>query len=164
LARELAHTMSIVFALIFAAMVHQHRRESQLTRQQAKAAIALAGEQDLAQWFAWGTALRGWALVEQSEREDGIAQLRESIASWRTVQAEEPSRRTFLLADAYARIGAADQALTSLAEALSRHGPAVGDTSKIKDPRLHPCVTEQRCPPSAMARHTESPSRRAQAA
>jgi predicted ATPase len=120
LARELAHTTSLVFALIFDAMVHQHRRESQHTRQQAQTAVALATEQELAQWLVWGTALRGWALVEQGESEEGIAQLRQSIAGWRAIAAGALTPYFLaLLADAHARIGQAADALATLAEALA---------------------------------------------
>jgi predicted ATPase len=120
LARELAHTPSVVFALIFAAMVHQHRRESQHTRRHAEAAIALASEQELAQWLPWGTALRGWALVEQGETDEGIAQLRKAIAGWRAVRGRALSPYFLaLLADAYARTGQAGKAGAALAEALA---------------------------------------------
>jgi adenylate cyclase len=120
LARELAHRTSIVFALVFDAMVHQHRRESRETRRQAEAAIALATEQDLAQWLAWGTALRGWALVVQGELEDGMAQLREGLAGWRAVRGGALAPYFLALqADAYAQMGRAEEGLDTVAEALA---------------------------------------------
>jgi predicted ATPase len=120
LARELAHTSSIVFALIFDGIVHQHCGDARQTRQQAEAAIALAGEQQLPQWLAWGTALRGWALVEQGESEEGIAQLRQGIAGWRAVRGGALTPYFLaLLADAYGKTGKLEEGLATLAEALT---------------------------------------------
>jgi len=48
LARQLAHPVTLVEVLDFAAWVHQCRREEQLTREQAEATIALATEHKIA--------------------------------------------------------------------------------------------------------------------
>ena len=120
LAHEIGHTYSEVFALVFNAMLHQHCRDAQRTRQQAEAAVALAAEQELASWLPWGTALRGWAMSEEGETEEGIAQLRHAIVRWRAVSAEcLVPYFLALLADAYARNGQAEEALTAVAEALA---------------------------------------------
>ena len=65
LAREIGHAYSEVFALVFNAGLHQHRRDTPRTRQQAEAAIALATEQELPLWLPWATVMRGWAIAEQ---------------------------------------------------------------------------------------------------
>ena len=120
LAREIGHTYSEVFALVFNAMLQQHCRDAQRTRQQAEAAIALATEQELASWLPWAAALRGWALVELGQADEGIAQLHEAIARWRAITAGcLVPYFLALLADAYATMGQADEALTTLAEALA---------------------------------------------
>jgi predicted ATPase len=120
LARELDHAYSEVLALVFNAVLHQHRRDAQRTRRQAEAAIALATEQELASWLPWAAALRGWALVELGQADEGIAQLREAIARWRTVTAGcLVPYFLALLADAYATMGRAEEALATLAEALA---------------------------------------------
>jgi predicted ATPase len=120
LAREIDHAYSEVLALVFNAVLHQHRRDPQRTREQAEAAIALATEQELATWLPWAAALRGWALVELGQADEGIAQLREAIARWRTVTAGcLVPYFLALLADAYATRGQTEEALTTLAEALA---------------------------------------------
>jgi predicted ATPase len=120
LAREISHTYSLLFALVYNAMLHQHRRDPQRTRQQAEAAIAIATDHGFPQWLVWGTALRGWALCEQGEAEEGIAQLRQAIVRWRAVSAQcLVPYFLALLADAYVRTGQAEKGRTTIAEALA---------------------------------------------
>jgi tetratricopeptide (TPR) repeat protein len=73
LARQLDHAYSEVPAQVFNAVLHQHRRDAPRTRQHAEAAIALATEQELATWLPWAAALRGRALVELGQADEGIA-------------------------------------------------------------------------------------------
>ena len=75
LAQELSHPFSLVFALDFADILHQLRREGQAAQERAETAIALSTEQGFPFWLAKGTILRGWALAEQGQEEEGIAQL-----------------------------------------------------------------------------------------
>jgi len=118
LARELSHPHSLAFALCFAAMVHQHRREGQAAQERAEAAIRLATEQGFPHWVASGTALRGWALAEQGQEEEGIAQVRRGMAAWQDTGAE--TARPYylaLLAEAYGKAGQAEKGLAALADA-----------------------------------------------
>ena len=88
LAQELSHPHSLAFALSFAARVHQLCLEGQATQELAEAVIALSTEQELAFWLAWGTTVRGGALVEQGQREEGIAQIHQGLAAFRNTGAE----------------------------------------------------------------------------
>jgi adenylate cyclase len=63
----------LVHALAFAARLHLYRREGQLTRERAEAALALAAEHKIAFYLAHGTIFRGRALVEQGQAKEGIA-------------------------------------------------------------------------------------------
>jgi predicted ATPase len=69
--------------------------------------------------LAFGTILQGWALTEQDQREEGIAQLQQGLAAWRATGAEL-YRPYFLslLAEAYGRSGQIDNGLATVAEAL----------------------------------------------
>jgi predicted ATPase len=128
LARELEQPFSLVYALFFAAMLHQFRREGPLTQERAEAARALAAEQGFALWVAWGTFFRGWALTEwspapearQEQVEAGLAQMHQGLAAWRATGAET-LRPYFLslLAEASAQVGRCEEGLTLLAEALA---------------------------------------------
>ena len=63
--------------------------------------------------------LRGWALVEQGQCEEGIAQLREGLVAYRATGAElECSHWLALLAEAYRDTGQPEEGLRLIAEAL----------------------------------------------
>src|SRR5262249_52897843 len=66
------HPFSLAFALQFAAMLHQLRREVPRAHERAEANIALSSEQGFAFWVATGMILRGWACAEQGQVQEGI--------------------------------------------------------------------------------------------
>jgi predicted ATPase len=118
LARQLAHPVMLVEAHDFAAWVHQCRREAQPTREQAEAAIALATEHSIAFFLAHATILAGWALVEQGQTTEGIAQMRQGLAAHRATGAVVPLP-SVLLAEAYWKVGKPEEGLLVVAEALA---------------------------------------------
>jgi len=81
LARRLAHPFTLASALLFSALLHQLRREPQAARVQAEAELVLCTEQGFAYGF-WGLLPRGWAVAEQGEVAEGIAQIRKGFAGW----------------------------------------------------------------------------------
>jgi predicted ATPase len=106
--------------LYHAAVVHQLRREGQLTQTRAEAVIALSSEQEFALFFAVGTVLRGWALAEQGQAEEGIAHIRQGLAAYRVTGAELGQPYILaLLAEAYGNVGQTEEGLSALAEALA---------------------------------------------
>jgi predicted ATPase len=120
LAQELSHPHSRAFALSFAAWLHQCQREKQATQERAEVVIALAAEQGLPYWVAQGTILRGWALAEQGQEEDGITQMRQGLADRRATGAELLGPYYLaLLAEAYGKGGWAGEGLAVLSEALA---------------------------------------------
>jgi hypothetical protein len=52
-------------ARVFAAMLHQLRREQVLTQEWAAATVTLACEHGFPLWLTQGTILQGWVLAEQ---------------------------------------------------------------------------------------------------
>jgi predicted ATPase/class 3 adenylate cyclase len=120
LAQELSHPFSLAWAFHLAAELHQLRREGQLSQERAEALIVLSSEQAFTQLVAWGTTLEGWALAERREGGEGIAQMRRGLAAWRATGAEwEGPYFLALLAEAYGKVGQADEGLSVLAEALA---------------------------------------------
>jgi predicted ATPase len=120
LARELSHLYSLAVALSFAAELHHHRREEQAVQERAGATITLSIEQGFPIWLGPGTILGGWALAERGHGEEGITQIRQGIATWRATGAEiwRPYWLS-LLAEAYEKVGQAEEGLATLAEALT---------------------------------------------
>jgi predicted ATPase len=120
LAQKLSHTYSLAFALHFAAMLHECRREAQLVQEHAEASMALSSEQGFVQWLGWGMITRGWALAERGSTEEGIVQLRQGLATLGAMGADLGQTHMLVrLAGAYARGGQTEEGLRLLAEALS---------------------------------------------
>jgi predicted ATPase len=120
LARQIAHPYSLAFALSFAAMFHQFRREGSAAQECAEASINLATEQGFPHWMAFGSMLRGWALAQQGQAKEGIAQITQGLMIYRTTGAELACPYWLaLLAEAHGTLGESEVGLTVLAEALT---------------------------------------------
>jgi predicted ATPase len=121
LAHDLSHLQSVAFVLSYAAMLHQFRREGHAAQERAEAAVALSNEQGFPFYLVWGTILQGWVLTEQEHGEQGIAQIRQGLASYGTMGAEV-YRPYFLalLAETHEKVGQTEEGLNVLAEALDR--------------------------------------------
>jgi len=119
LAEELVHPFNLAWALCFAAMLHQYRREVQATKERAESAMALCAEHGFPQWLAVGRMMQGWALAEQGQREAGIEQMRQGLAAWRATGAEL-GRPGFLspLVELHWRLGQTKEGLSAVAEGL----------------------------------------------
>ena len=120
LAQELSHPFSLGYSLFFGARLHEHRREAQATQEWAETLIMLSREQGFTQMSAMGTILRGWALAEQGQGAEGIAQMRQGLGTYRATAAEV-TRPFFvgLLATQYGQEGQGQEGLRVLAEALT---------------------------------------------
>jgi predicted ATPase/class 3 adenylate cyclase len=120
LAQQLSHPFSLAMVLGVAAWIHWYRREIYLTQKQAEAMITLSTEHGFPHWLAQGTILRGCALVAQGQGEEGIAHIRQGIASHQTTGAILVwPLYLALLAEAYGKVGQAEAGLTVMAEALA---------------------------------------------
>jgi TOMM system kinase/cyclase fusion protein len=120
LARKLAHPFSLAFTLHWAATTHQLRQEAPAAQEQAEVSMAFSREQGFALWVPGGTVLRGWALTEQGQMEEGIAQMRQGMTAWQATGAEvDRPYYLALLAEGYGKAGRAEEGLHVLAEALA---------------------------------------------
>jgi predicted ATPase len=105
--------------LTYTAVIHQFRRESQAVSEQAEASMMLAIEQGFPYWAARGPILRGWALMAQGQRAEGVAQMQQGLAAWRATGAGLlRSYWCALLAEAYGHVGQPEAGLDVLAETL----------------------------------------------
>jgi class 3 adenylate cyclase/predicted ATPase len=120
-AQELSHPFNLAYTFFFNANVYQFRREVQAVRQKAEALIQFATEQNFPYWKGLGTLLHGWALVEQGERDEGIAQLRQASEDCDAMKIFSFSTYSLaLLSEAYSKAGQAKEGITVVGEALER--------------------------------------------
>jgi predicted ATPase len=119
LARDLAHPFSLVLALHCNAVVHQFRREPQLAGSREDAVIALAAERGFSYWLSWALIIRGWAVAQQEQGAEGIAQIREGLEAVRGGAELALPWGLVLLAEALGSKSLVEEALNVLAEALA---------------------------------------------
>lgn len=120
LARELSEPLSLAHALLFAAMLHQLRREEQMVQEYADATLAISSEHGLALYPSMAMVMRGWALVKQERHEEAIEQIQQGLADLQAT-GTQLLRPHFLglLAEALGKAGQPVEALRVLEEALS---------------------------------------------
>jgi predicted ATPase len=119
IAREISHPFNSATALAYAAWLHSLRRDGAATKEWAEATITLASDQRFPYWLAIGTILRGWALVEQGQAEEGLAQLHQGLGAYRAISAWDRPHLLALLAAAYGKVGQPEEGVSTLAEALT---------------------------------------------
>ena len=120
IATELARPFDRVVALLYAATLHQFRREHQVTRELAQAAAQLCDEYEYTYYLAWATILLGWVQVETGASEKGIAQIRAGLSDFDKTGAR--IRKPYylsLLAEAVGKTGQVEEGLTLLTQALA---------------------------------------------
>jgi predicted ATPase len=120
LAQQLAHPFSLSQALGIAAQFHQFRREERCTQHCAEASVDLAMEQGFPLQTARGAVLRGWALAQQGQGQEGIEQIQRGLRAFRATGVEN-FRPYFLalLAEAHSIIGQPEAGRAVLTEALA---------------------------------------------
>lgn len=119
LAEERQHPFASAVALFYASILHQLRREPDEAYEQADAVITLASELEFVMWVAGGTLVRGWALMQQGQMDQGFEQIQQGLTAWNTTGAKlvRPSGLG-KLAQAYEMRGEAENGLRTLEEAL----------------------------------------------
>jgi len=91
----------------------------QAVQARTEALKTLAREQSFPYFLALGTIWQGWVLAKQGQAEEGIAQMRQGLATYRATGAELlKSDWLALLAEAYGTAGQTEEGLNALAEAL----------------------------------------------
>jgi predicted ATPase len=120
LAQQIAHPLSLSFALSLAAGFHQLRRARQTAQEYAEAAIRLTTDQGFPHWRAYSAILRAWALAHQEQAQEGVEQGQQGLRAFRATAAElwQPYLLA-LLAEAHGTLGEPEEGLTLLTEALT---------------------------------------------
>ena len=123
LAQELAHPLSLARGRVFAAWLHQFRREEAAVHEQAGAAISYSEEQRLPQALALGRIFQGWALAEGGQEDEGISQINKGLNAWQAMGGELGLTSYLVrLAEVYGKMNMVDEGLRLLAEALALVG------------------------------------------
>jgi predicted ATPase len=144
-AQELSRPFSLAFALHGTAQLHLLRREGRAGQERAEAMMALSHEQGFPFWLAMGAMHQGCALAEQGQVEEGMAQMHQGMAAYRTTGAEvgRPSQLA-RLARAYGKMGQAEEGLAAVAEALATVNKTGERISEAELYRLQGELTLQR--------------------
>jgi predicted ATPase len=128
LVQDPAQSSGLAAALVFTARLHQFRREADLTRQHAEAAMRLAREHGFTQRLAAATILLGWAQAAQGAPE-GIETMVRGLGDYRATGAgDDLSYWLALLAERRLAAQQTDAASRDLAEAqalVAAGGPTV---------------------------------------
>jgi DNA-binding winged helix-turn-helix (wHTH) protein/predicted ATPase len=120
LARRISEPHALAHALVFAAVLHQLRRERSKAERCGEAAMVLADEHGLVLYGAAARIVRGWALIGRRDRGEAAEEVRRGLAAWQdTGAALNRPHYLALLAEAYAATNRHDQALDVLEEAMS---------------------------------------------
>ena len=121
LARELSHPSTMANVLFFAAWFHHHRGEWQIFQARVEEGMTLATEHGFSRWLAQATFLQGWLLVEQEQKQAGIAKMVEALATERAGIGLARWNALFAasLAEAYGRTGQIGEGLNVVNEELA---------------------------------------------
>jgi tetratricopeptide (TPR) repeat protein len=136
-ARQSKHLFSLGHALtVRGGVLARYRREPEIVRAHAEEAMSLSEENGFREWLPWGRFHHGWALVEQGQLEQGVAEMEAGVAGFRRLSGVPWQQYTIaLLAQGYARMGRKEEALGMLNEALAhieRSGERVDQAEMLR--------------------------------
>ena len=119
-AEHMRHPFTLAFALAFGAYRCQHMRNVEGTRDYANRVMVVSSEHGFLHWKLQATILRGWALAELGQIDDGLNQMRSALDGYEAMDSWLASCWfRSLLANAYMRAGRPDAALRALDDALA---------------------------------------------
>src|SRR5262249_44871201 len=120
-AAALSHPFTLAYTICHArGMMDMFRRCAKDTRSYANTVISICTEHDFPFWAAGGRILDGWAMACQGKVDEGIGKLDEGLAAWRQTGARLWLPIFLALkAEAQAKAGRPDPALTIIEEALA---------------------------------------------
>ena len=116
LAQELSHPFSLARALVIAAWIHTFRREARAAQELSETVITVCTEKGFPFWLRWGTMLRGWALTELGQVDDGISQMQDAA---QPMNSTGQTHLNALLAEAYSKADQLEQGLDALVVAAA---------------------------------------------
>jgi len=116
MAQQLSHPFSLAAALVFGAMLCQHRGDLSLARERATSAITIAEEHGFPFWLSSAKVLNAWVATMSGDT-DACDLIRVALDAAHTSGSEIFRPYWFgLLAECYLKTGRADQARAAAAE------------------------------------------------
>jgi DNA-binding SARP family transcriptional activator/predicted ATPase len=120
LAQTLGQPNSLVWAHLAAGIIYQLARDPHRSLEEWDAAIRLSAEHGLAQPLVWAKPWHGWIQVKLGHRAEGIAEIREGLATLQEMGTELTRPQCgALLAESVAEDGHVEEALAIIAEVLA---------------------------------------------
>ena len=119
LAEEFGPVVSTVALATVAFLDALYKKDVTAARKRSEAAVVRATEQRIVQWLGLAMVVRGWAVTQQGQSDEGIAQMRQGLARYSATGAQlSRPYQLALLAEAYRNEGQPEAGLVALAEAL----------------------------------------------
>lgn len=119
LAQKASEPRAMAFILVFAAFHYRSSGEAEKARELAEKCIALCDEHGMSHESESVGVAYGWAMARQGYVEEGITQIRESLASHNARGSMiSTSQYLAVLADAYAKAGRIDEAMDTVTKGL----------------------------------------------
>ena len=120
LAERLGHPFNLALAHLSAAYPRLLLRDATEVRKHVEAALALAREHGFPLTSGWATAVRGWAIAAAGAGADGIAEIRDGLATARATGTQShESYMLALLAEACLMTERVEEGLSVIADALA---------------------------------------------
>ncbi|REG28973.1 putative ATPase [Archangium gephyra] len=130
LAGRLGHPHTCASVFTYAALGAHIRRDARRTLEWAEQGVALAGEHRFLLWLWWSTLLKGWALAELGQAEEGLALMRRALEEWeRSGFVIGTLHNSAMLADIYLKLGRAEEGLAAIEHALAPEKLRAGESS-----------------------------------
>jgi tetratricopeptide (TPR) repeat protein len=115
--RELKHPLSLAAVSGNGAFLRYQCREPEGARELAEAAIARAEENGIRDWIAIGRSVRGAAMTQIGQAEQGVVELEAGAAS---LQSFFRTPASMMLAEVYLHVGRVEEAAVIVDEELAR--------------------------------------------
>jgi len=119
LARQRSEPHGLAHTLVFAAILHQLRREPAIAQRHADDAIALSREHGLVFYQAMARIVRGWTLIGRGDDNEAASEIRHGLAAWQGTGAQLMRPHFLALLAEAQEPGPRDQGLRLLDEALA---------------------------------------------
>ena len=118
--REAGHPLTLAYTLGGDGILYQLVADIEQVERTAAELVTVASEHALPMWLAWGRIMHGWALLQRSQAEEGMAELKVGLEAAEAVHFSV-MKIHFLsqLAESFGRLGHVSEGITMLEEGFA---------------------------------------------